>query len=84
MNKKKITEKEANNARDQHSEFLREAGAHAITVDQIEQDGNKTYAVIALLEKKLNSLPKELEIKSGDNIIKVPLVVKKAPKFKLE
>jgi hypothetical protein len=79
-----ITEKQANEARIQHSEFLRKGGVHAISVDEIEHKGSKTYAVIAMTEKKSTDLPKDLEIKSGKVIVKVPLIVKTTPKFKLE
>ena len=47
-----VTEKQANEARDKHAEMLRQAGAHAITVDEIKREGSKTFAVIALTEKR--------------------------------
>ena len=79
-----VTEKQANEARDKHAEMLRQAGAHAITVDEIKREGSKTFAVIAFTEKKTTELPKALEIKKGNSVVKVPLIVKKSPKFKPE
>ena len=45
------TEKQANLAREKHLNFLGDIGAHAIAVDQIMQNGKKTFAVIAYTEK---------------------------------
>jgi hypothetical protein len=84
MSIKAITEKQANEARNQHTDFLRKEGVHAITVDEIEHNGSRTFAVIAMSEKKSPDLPKDLEIKSGKATIKVPLIIKISPKFKLE
>lgn len=77
------TEKEANQARDAHASLLKRLGVHSIGVDQVEQNGKKTFAVIAYLEKA-RELPTDLEISSGQKKKKVPLVQKIAGAFKPE
>jgi hypothetical protein len=78
------TEKSANLAREEHSDFLVGLGAHAISVEQIEEDGKKTFAVTAFVEKKTKALPDELEVKTGNKTVKVPLLVQVQEKFKPE
>lgn len=78
------SEKEANLAREQHSEFLRKLGAHAIAVDEIKRDGEKTFGVIAFFEEKPGEAPKTLEVKSGKKTMEVPLAVRVAEKFRPE
>ncbi len=78
------SEREANLAREQNSEFLRGLGAHAITVDQVKGKRDKTFAVVAYFQKKPDGVPTTLEVKSGKRIVQVPLVARVAPKFKLE
>jgi hypothetical protein len=78
------TEKSANLAREEHSDYLVGLGAHAISVDQIEEDGKKAFAVTAFVEKKTKDLPDELEVKAGNKTIKVPLLVQVQEKFKPE
>ncbi|MBC7929464.1 MAG: hypothetical protein H7Z38_02755 [Rubrivivax sp.] len=78
------SEKEANLAREQHSEFLRKLGAHAIAVDEIKRNGEKTFGVIAFCEKKPGEVPKTLEVKSGKKTLEVPLAIRVAEKFKPE
>jgi len=79
------SEKEANLAREQHSDFLRGLGAHAIAVDEIKRAGEKTFAVIAYFEEQPSeSVPKSLETRSGKKTVEVPLAVKVVEKFKPE
>jgi len=78
------TEREANLAREQYSDFLRELGAHAIAVDEVKQKGEETFAVIASFEKKPEKAPKTLEVRRGRRTVNVPLVVRAAEKYQLE
>jgi hypothetical protein len=65
-------QKEANLAREQHSDFLRELGAHSIGVDEVDDKG---LAVIAFFDKKLpKDVPETLKVKSGNKTVEVPLV----------
>ena len=78
------TEREANRAREQHSDTLRGMGAHAIMVDEVKRGGEPTFAVIALFEKKPADAPKVLEVVKGKTRVQVPLVVRAAKKYELE
>lgn len=78
------TEREANLAREQHSDSLRDMGAHAMIVDEVKRGGESTYAVVALFEKKPANAPKVLEVVKGNSKVKVPLVVRAAKKFELD
>ena len=79
------TEREANLAREQHSDLLRKMGAHAIAVDPVKRGGEETYAVIASFETKPEDAPpKTLEVKRGRKTVKVPLVVRVEEKYQLE
>lgn len=78
------SEREANLARERYSEYLRGLGAHAIAVDQVKSKRAKTFAVIALFQRKPDDVPATLEVKSGKRTVQVPLVARVAPKFKLE
>ena len=79
------TEKEANKAREEHSDFLRELGAHAILVDKVRRGKENTFGVIAFFEREPpESAPDELEIESGGGKKKVPFVARVAPMATLE
>lgn len=79
------TLKEANEAREQHSEYLqKDLGAHAILVDKVKEKGKDTFGVIALSEQVPQNPPKSLEIVKGGKKMKVPLRVAKTRKAKLE
>lgn len=79
------SEREANIAREKHSDFLRELGAHAIAVDEVKRGGEKTFAVIAYFEQKPSGqVPKSLEVKAGGKTFEVPLAVKVEERFKPE
>lgn len=78
------SEKEANLAREQCSDFLRDRGAHAIAVDEIKRKGEKTFAVIAFFEKKPEDVPGVLEVKRGKAAVQVPLVARVMEKFRPE
>ena len=78
------TERDANQAREKHSDYLRKLGAHAISVDEVRRKGEATFAVIAWFEKKPAEVPKTLQVRRGKVKSEVPLVVKVAGKFQLE
>lgn len=79
------SEREADLARERHSDFLRELGAHAVGVDEVRRGGEKTFAVIAYFEERpAESLPKTLEVKSGGRTFEVPLALKVEEKFRPE
>jgi hypothetical protein len=78
------SEREANRAREQHSDRLRELGAHAIAVDEIGRKGGETFAVIAYFEKKPAGVPAALEIRIGKRTLAVPLVARVMERFKPE
>ena len=88
------TEKEAHKAREEHSDFLRSLGAHAILVDKVQakrggakskQASGEAFGVIVFVkEKPSEPVPKELEIESGGKKKKIPLAVKITPMATLE
>jgi hypothetical protein len=79
------TEEEAHKAREQHSDYLRKLGAHAIQVDQIRRGGRKTFAVVAHVEREPDEPPPgSLEVESGGKKKKVPLAVRVSPMAQLE
>jgi hypothetical protein len=70
------SEKEANLARQQHSDSLRRLGAHSIGVDKCKGKEATGFAVIAFFERKPSkTIPQTLETKSGQKTIAVPLVL---------
>ena len=77
-------EEEANLARDQHADFLRELGAHGVTVDEIKRKGEKSFAVVAFFEEEPAGLPDTLKVQSGKKTLEVPLVARVAEKFRPE
>jgi hypothetical protein len=78
------SEKDADLAREQHSDFLRNLGAHGITVDEIKRKGGKSFAVIAFFEEKPDDVPDMLKVLSGKKTLEVPLVARVTEKFKPE
>lgn len=78
------SEKEADLAREQHSDFLRNLGAHGITVNEIKRKGEKSFAVVALFEEKPDDVPDMLKVLSGKKTLEVPLVARVTEKFKPE
>jgi hypothetical protein len=79
-----ISEKEANLAREQYSNFLRDLGAHAIAVDEVKRQGQKTFAVVAFFTQQPDDVPATLEVKKGKTTLEVPLVARVIEKFKPE
>lgn len=77
-------EKEANLAREQFSDYLRDLGAHGLTVDEIKRKGQKSFALIAYFEEPPETLPKQLEIKKGKGICEVPLIARVMERFRPE
>lgn len=68
------TLEEAHEAREQHSDYLQQVGAHAIGVDTIDREGAQTFAVIAYFESEPNSsIPDTLEIDHEGTRKRVPL-----------
>jgi hypothetical protein len=79
------TEKEANKAREAHSKFLRESGAHGILVDKVKPSrGEDAYGVIAFYQELPDDLPDALEIEIGGKKREVPLKAKVTPMATLE
>ncbi|HEX8351769.1 MAG TPA: hypothetical protein VF611_02515 [Pyrinomonadaceae bacterium] len=79
------TEKEANKAREKHSDFLRKLGAHSILVDKVGRGKKSTFGVIAFCEEEPSgSVPDELEIETGGEKKKVPFAVRVTPTATLE
>ncbi|HWT01007.1 MAG TPA: hypothetical protein VN256_12235 [Pyrinomonadaceae bacterium] len=69
------SEKEANRARDEHSDFLRRLGAHSIAVYEIKQGREKNFAVVAYFSREpAVPIPETLEVASGRRKLSVPLV----------
>ena len=80
-----ISEAEAHLAREQHSDFLKDSGAHAIAVDQIERRGENTFGVIAFYENAPDApLPDSLEIERDGQKKSVPLATMITPRATLE
>jgi hypothetical protein len=77
-------ERDANLAREQHSDFLRRLGAHAIAVDEVPRKGGKDFGVIAFFEKKPAGAPSTLQVKRGKTTVEIPLVTRVQEKFKPE
>jgi hypothetical protein len=79
------TEAEAHQAREQHSDYLKNSGAHAIAVDRIERGGADTFGVIAFYENEpAGPLPDSLEIERDGNMKSVPLATVITPRATLE
>lgn len=79
------TLKEANKAREAHSKFLRDSGAHAILVDKIKRSRSEdAYGVIAFYQKLPDDLPDTLEIEISGKKKKVPLKARVTPMATLE
>jgi hypothetical protein len=81
-----ITEKEANLAREKHSDYLQKSGAHTIAVDKVKTGkGKNSFGVIAYYENEPDKkLPKILEIENDGKKIKVPLQAEFSSMAKLE
>jgi hypothetical protein len=79
------TEAQAHQAREQHSDFLKDSGAHAIAVDKIKRDGKNTFGVIAYFEKTPSEpVPDTLEIDDDGTMKTVPLETAITPRATLE
>lgn len=78
------SEKEANLARQQNSDFLRSLGAHAIAVDEIKYKGKRTFAVVAYFVEKPVDAPETLKVRSGKTALEVPLATRLMERFKPE
>jgi hypothetical protein len=78
------SEKEAESARREHSEFLRRKGAHAVSVEEVSRGGEKTFRVVAFFEREPGDVPDSLKIGSGKKEREVPLVARVAERFQPE
>jgi hypothetical protein len=78
------SEKEANLAREQFSDYLRKLGAHGLTVDEVKRKGETSFALIAYFDQPPECLPKQLEVKKGGQTLEVPLIAKVMEKFQPE
>jgi hypothetical protein len=72
-------------ARRVHAARLRRVGAHAIEVGKTERKGRTTFAVIAHFDRMPpKDADKTLEVQMGHRRMRVPLVIRIAPEFRLE
>ena len=78
------TEAEAHQAREQHSDYLKDSGAHAIAVDKIKRGGQDAFGVIAFFEKEPHGLPDSLEIEQDGKKKRVTLATMITPRATLE
>jgi hypothetical protein len=79
------TLKEAERARKKAGDMLHQMGAHAILVDEVDDDGGKSFAVIALFEKKPETpAPPSVEVSKGKKTVQVPLRFEESPMIELE
>ena len=78
------SEKEADLAREQHSDFLVGLGAHSITIDEVKRKGEKSFAVVAFFDQEPDEVPDTLTVQSGKKTLEVPLVARVTEKFKAE
>lgn len=78
------TEKEAQKAREQHTDYLTKLGVHSIGVNVIGDPKEKNFGVVAFVEKDNKKLPQELIIQNGKKKVSVPLQAKTTTKFKPE
>lgn len=65
------TLKQANQAREQYSEYLEKNGAHGIAVEKIDHNGKQTFGLIAFCESAGEELPQTLEIEDESGTKKV-------------
>ena len=83
------TEKQAREARDIHQKKLLKFGAHAFSVEPLEDDSKK-FAVVAWVQRPAKGKPSQelkpqtLEIEEEGKNVQVPLVVRESKPFQLE
>ena len=75
------TEEQANKARSKYADKLVKAGAHAIGIDK-QKSGFVVVAHVAPNER--HELPDKLSLKVGDDTVEVPVITKRAERFKPE
>lgn len=78
------TLKEANKAREEHSNYLQELGAHAIVVEKVEDKGGETFGITAYCESLPEEPPKTLEIEYKGERKEIPLKVEISQMAELE
>lgn len=72
-------------AQKKYAEHLRRMGSHGVSVQEVTMAGRKTYALIAMFERKPDTaVPKVLEVHSRGKVHKVPLKVQIVERFKPE
>lgn len=79
-----VTEKAANAARTTHSDQLFRQGVHSLAVDQVEVNGTKSFAVVAMVSpdfKHEKLLPTSLSVTVNGQQVSVPVLVKKTEPF---
>ncbi len=70
-------------AQKKYAEHLRRMGSHGISVQEEIVAGRKSYAVIAMFDRKpKTAVPKVLELQSKGKAHKVPLKVRIVERFK--
>jgi hypothetical protein len=79
------TERQANDARNQHADELVAKGAHAIGVEPGDKHGCSGFVVVAYVNKSFKGrLPDNLSLTKSRSGKSVPLIVRKEESFKPE
>jgi phosphatidylserine/phosphatidylglycerophosphate/cardiolipin synthase-like enzyme len=85
------TLKDAERARAESAEQLRELGAHAISVEEGNDDqpteetaAKPSYVVVAYFDQEPPAMPNDLEVGSGKKARKVPLKTRRSGRFTIE
>ena len=78
------TLKEANQAREEHGDYLQQLGAHAIAVEKVSGDGKETFGVTAYYETLPKEAPATLKIERNGKSKKIPLRTELSPVAELE
>lgn len=80
-----VSEKTANKARELFSDQLFRSGAHGVAVDKVNNEGQETFALIAMVSPSQRlTLPTTVSVTVGKKQLSVPVVVRKTPSFKPE
>jgi len=79
------TEKQANKAREVHSDALAERGAHAVGIASGRPYGKRGFVVVAYVNAgEAHDIPDKVTTKTGDGEISVAVVKKVAERFQPE
>jgi hypothetical protein len=85
MNDGMATEKQANRARELHSDLLAQWGAHAIGVINGSRYGKRGFVLVAYVEQERNHrIPDKLKCNVGKDSFEVAVVTKPMERFSVE